>query len=62
MWNHAKKSMEGSKLSDSAFLQWDVRSSVLNPPKKTQKLEKLKRKLLKFLKMYDLYRGVPCES
>ena len=24
MWNHAKKSMEGSKLSDSVFLQWEV--------------------------------------
>ena len=29
--------------------------------KKTPKLEKLKRKLLNFLKRYDLYRGVPCE-
>ena len=27
--------------------------------KKTPKLEKLKRKLLKFLKRYDLYRVVP---
>ena len=31
-----KKSMEGSKLSDSVFLQWDVRSSVLKTPKKHQ--------------------------
>ena len=30
--------------------------------KKTPKLEKLKRKLLQFLKMYDLYRVVPWES
>ena len=29
--------------------------------KKTPKLGKLKRKLLQILKMYDLYRGVPCE-
>ena len=29
---------------------------------KTPKLEKLKRKLLNFLKMYDLYRVVPWES
>ena len=29
---------------------------------KTQKLEKLKCKLLKLLKGYDLYRGVSCES
>jgi len=29
--------------------------------KKTPKLEKIKRKLLKFFIMYDLYRGVPCE-
>ena len=34
MWNHAKKSMEESKLSDSVFLQWDARSSVLKTPKK----------------------------
>ena len=53
--------MEGSKLSDSVFLQWDIRSSVLKTPKKTQKLEKLKRKLLKILKRYDLSRVVPCE-
>ena len=30
--------------------------------KKTPKLEKLNRKLLNFLKMYDLYRVVPWES
>ena len=30
--------------------------------KKTPKLEKLKRKILHFLKMYDLYRVVPWES
>ena len=24
MWNHAKKSIEGSKLSDLVFLQWEV--------------------------------------
>ena len=36
MWDHAKKSMEGSKLSDSVILQWDVRSSVLITPKKHQ--------------------------
>ena len=29
--------------------------------KKTQKLEKLKRKLLKILNRCDLYRVVPCE-
>ena len=28
MWNHAKKSMEEAKLSDSVFFQWDVRSSL----------------------------------
>ena len=37
MWNHAKKSMEGSKLSDSVFLQWDARSSVLKTHKKHKK-------------------------
>ena len=39
MWDHAKKSMEGSKLSDSVFLQWDVRSSVLKTPKNTKTRE-----------------------
>jgi hypothetical protein len=39
MWNHAKKSMEGSKLSDSVFLQWDARSSVLKRPKNTKTRE-----------------------
>ena len=24
IWNHAKKSMEGSKLSDLVFLQWEI--------------------------------------
>ena len=58
MWNHAKKSMEESKHSDSVFLQWDCAENA----KKTQKLEKLKRKLLKILKRYDLFRVAPCES
>ena len=58
MWNHAKKSMEESKHSDSVFLQWDCAENA----KKTQKLEKLKRKLLKILKRYDLSRVAPCES
>ena len=48
--------MEESKLSDSVFLQCDCAENA----KKTQKLEKLKRKLLKILKRYDLSRVVPC--
>ena len=32
MWNHAKKSMEEPKHSDSVFLQWDYAENV----KKTQ--------------------------
>ena len=36
MWNHAKKSMEGSKFSDSVFLQLDVRSSLLKTWKTRQ--------------------------
>ena len=36
--------------------------TVLQTPKKNQKLEKLKRKLLKILKRYDLSRVAPCES
>ena len=58
MWNHAKKSMEESKHSDWVFLQWNCAENA----KKTQKLEKLKRKLLKILKRYDLSRVAPCES
>ena len=46
MWNHAKKSMEESKHSDSVFLQWDCAENA----QKTLKLVKLKRKLLKFWK------------
>ena len=42
MWNHAKKSMEVSKLSDSVFLQCDVRSSVLKTPKNTKKHQNLR--------------------
>ena len=34
---------------------------MLKSAKKTQKLEKLKRKLLKTLTRYDLPRVVPCE-
>ena len=49
--------MEESKHSDSVFLQWDCAENA----KKTQKLEKLKCKLLKILKRYDLSRVVPCE-
>ena len=44
-----KKSMEESKHSDSVFLQFD------------KKLEKLKHKLLKILRIYGLSRVVPCE-
>ena len=58
MWNHAKKSMEESKHSDWVFLQWHCAENA----KKTQKLEKLKRKLLKILKRYDLSSVAPCES
>ena len=60
MWNHAKKSMEGFKLSDSVFLQWDVRSSVLKTPKNT-KTRETKTQITQTLKRYDLSRVVPCE-
>ena len=36
MWNNTKKSMEGLKLSDSVFSQWDVRSSLLKSMKTRQ--------------------------
>ena len=60
MWNHAKKSMEVSKLSDLVFLQWDVRSSVLKTPKNT-KTRETKTQITQTLKRYDLSRVVPCE-
>ena len=60
MWNHAKKSMEESKLSDLVFLQWDVRSSVLKTPKNT-KTRETKTQITQILKRYDLSRVVPCE-
>ena len=60
MWNHAKKSMEESKLSDLVFLQWDVRSSVLKTPKNT-KTRETKTQITQTLKRYDLSRVVPCE-
>ena len=58
MWNHAKKSMEGSKLRFSVFTMGHQELCAENA-KKTPKLEKLKGKILIFLKRYDLYRVVP---
>ena len=52
-----KKSMEGSKLFTMGRQELCAENA-----KKTPKLEKLKRKLLNFLKRYDLYRVVPWES
>ena len=52
-----KKSMEESKHSDSVFLQWNCAENA----KKTQKIEKLKRKLLTTLKRYVLSMVVQCE-
>ena len=52
--------MKRLKRPTSVILQGNVRSSVLKR-QKTQKLEKLKRNLLKLLKEYDLYKGVPCQ-
>ena len=48
--------------SPNIQIQCFYNGTVLKTPKKTQKLEKLKRKLLKILKRYDLSRVVPCES
>ena len=50
--------MEESKHSYSVFLQWVCAEKA----KKTQKLEKLKRKLLKKFKRYHLSRVVLCEG
>ena len=36
MWNHAKKSIVGFKLSESVFSQWDARSSLLKSMKTRQ--------------------------
>ena len=51
--------MEESKLSDSVFLHWDVRSSVLQTPKNT-KTRETKTQITQNFEKDDLSRVVPC--
>ena len=53
---------KGSKTANFNDLTRQRQELCAENAKKTQKLEKLKRKLLNFFKRYDLNRGVPCES
>ena len=62
MWNHAKKINEKAQTANFSDFTRQRQELCAENAKKTQKLEKLKHKLLNFFKMYDLYRGVPCES
>ena len=48
--------------SPNIQIQCFYNGTVLKTPKKTQKLEKLKRKLLKIFNRYHLSRVVPCEG
>ena len=57
-----KKFNEKAQTANFSVFTMERRELCAENAKKTQKLEKLKRKLLKILNMYAPYRGVPCES
>ena len=57
-----KKINEKAQTANFSDFLMERRELCAENAKKTQKPEKLKRKLLKILNMYDLYKGVPCES
>ena len=57
-----KKINEKAQTANFSDFTMERRELCAENAKKTPKLEKLKRKLLKIINMYDLYRGVPCES
>ena len=57
MWNHAKKINEKAQTANFSDFTMERRELCAENAKKTPKLEKLKRKLLKIINMYDLYRG-----
>ena len=57
-----KKFNEKAQTANFSVLTRQRQELCAENAKKTPKLEKLKRKLLKILKRYDLSRGVPCES
>jgi len=54
-----KKFNEKAQTANFSVLARGRQELCAENAKKTPKLEKLKRKLLKFLKRYDLYRVVP---
>ena len=62
MWNHAKKINGRVQTFKLSVFTMGRQELCAENAQKTPKLEKLKRKLLNFLKMYDLYRVVPWES
>ena len=57
-----KKINEKAQTANFSDFTMERRELCAENAKKTQKLEKLKRKLLKILKRYDLSRVAPCES
>ena len=59
MWNPAKKINGRVQTFRFSVFTMGRQELCAENAKKTPKLEKLKRKLLKFLKRYDLYRVVP---
>ena len=56
-----KKINEKAQTANFSDFTMERRELCAENAKKTPKLDKLKRKLLTFLKMFDLYREVPCE-
>ena len=59
MWNHAKKINGRVQTFNLSVFTMGRQELCADNAQKTPKLEKLKRKLLNFLKRYDLYRVVP---
>ena len=60
MWNHAKNQWKGPNFQIQCFYNGPS-GALCWKRQKTQKLEKLKHKLLNILKRYDLSGVVPCE-
>ena len=57
-----KKINEKAQTANFSHFTMERRELCAENANKTQKLEKLKRKLLKILKRYDLSSVAPCES
>ena len=62
LWKSCKRFNEKAQTANFSVFTMGRREFCAANAKKRQKLEKLKRKLLKILNMYDLCRGISCES